>query len=127
MRILVSGDRDWDDPGVIDAVLTGYFVLSITRFDEKFVVIEGGARGADEIAQNWRKYHDGVTHITVDAEWDLHGKAAGPIRNRVMVDEHYPDVVLAFHDDLEGTSRGTKDCVAYAKEQGIPVYNIRRM
>lgn len=56
----------------------------------------------------------------------MHGKSAGPIRNRKMIDEHEPDFVLAFHDDLEGESKGTKDCVAYAKSKGIRTYLISR-
>lgn len=41
------------------------------------------------------------------AQWSVHGRAAGPIRNQAMVDTH-PDLTLAFMCD---GSRGTADCV----------------
>lgn len=125
MRVLVTGDRDWDDPYIIGRLLDGYRELA-WAMGEDLVVIEGGARGADEFAKGYRRQDAQVEHITEDAEWTKHGKGAGPIRNRKMIDEHNPDVVLAFHDDLVGTSKGTKDCVAYAKEMDIPVYLISR-
>jgi hypothetical protein len=46
--------------------------------------------------------------IAMPADWANHGKAAGPIRNRKMLDLK-PDLVLAFHADLTN-SKGTKDC-----------------
>lgn len=51
------------------------------------------------------------------ADWDRYGRAAGPIRNKVMVDSK-PDLVLAFP---YGESRGTRHCIRVANEAGIPV------
>jgi hypothetical protein len=52
------------------------------------------------------------------ADWTRDGKkAAGPIRNRRMLDRR-PDLVLAFWD---GKSRGTKDTMDEARRRGIPV------
>lgn len=124
MRVLVTGSREWIDREIVSVVLNGFLLRSIEDYDEQFVVIEGGASGADEFARAWRKFDEDVEHIREDADWDEYGKSAGPIRNRKMVDEHEPDVVLAFHDHL-AHSKGTRDCVLYAREQGIPVYNIR--
>lgn len=67
--------------------------------------------GVDAYVDNWW-YCD-----IYRADWDTHGKAAGPIRNRVMLDEG-PDILLAFWD---GKSRGTKDCINAAVARGIPV------
>jgi hypothetical protein len=126
MRVLVTGDRHWDDEYIIAAVLDGFFVLSLNVYDEEFVVIEGGADGADKFAREWSPNRDGVRHITERADWDRYGRAAGPIRNRKMVDEHEPDIFVAFHDDLE-KSKGTLDCVGYAQTQGVRGYRIGRM
>jgi argininosuccinate synthase len=38
-----------------------------------------------------------------------------------MLDHGHPDVVLAFHNDLEN-SKGTKHMVKIALESGVPVY-----
>lgn len=126
MNVLVTGDRHYKDRPIVGAMLSGFRDLAMSMFED-LVVIEGGARGADEHAREWGLGYDNVQHITVEAEWTRYGNAAGPIRNRRMYDEYQPEIVLAFHDDLEGNSRGTKDMVQYASKQGALVYNIRRM
>lgn len=49
------------------------------------------------------------------ADWNTHGKAAGMIRNKKMVDLG-PDIVIAFP---YGASPGTRNCVSIAKKAGI--------
>ena len=58
--------------------------------------------------------------VGVPANWVKYGRAAGPIRNRRMLELVPPDLVVAFHDDLE-SSRGTKDMVIAARQAEIPV------
>lgn len=53
------------------------------------------------------------------ANWSQYGHAAGPIRNQKMLDQN-PDLVIAFHFDLEH-SKGTKDMINRAKKACIPV------
>ena len=81
-------------------------------------VITGGASGADTHAYECCK-EDGFAVVKIEAKWWKYGRAAGPIRNREMLDKK-PDLVLAFHDDLEH-SRGTLDTVTEAKRRGIEV------
>lgn len=50
------------------------------------------------------------------ADWDKHGKAAGPIRNTEMVKE--ADVLVAFWD---GKSKGTLSAITAATKKHIPV------
>jgi hypothetical protein len=61
----------------------------------------------------------GMHVMEFPADWDLHGKAAGPIRNRQMLLAK-PEIVIAFHDDLD-SSKGTKDMVKIAKRTGVKV------
>jgi len=111
MRVLVTGARDWSDKTVITGVLE--------KFPPNTVLIQGGAKGADILAcQAAREL--GWTVITVNAEWAKYGRAAGPIRNQQMIDEHQPELVLAFHWNLE-VSKGTKDMVNRALKAHIPV------
>lgn len=129
MRVLVTGDRFYDDSKIVSAVLDGLYLLH--QEDDPygpFVVIEGQCPkgGADLFAEEWAKRTGGVDHRPVPADWDTHHKAAGPIRNRKMLKEERPDVVVAFHDDLEH-SKGTKDMVTIADKAGVPVYHIRRI
>jgi hypothetical protein len=120
MRVLICGSRGWKDPTPIDTILAGCDVLS-EGADEKLVVIQGGARGADTLAatlaRGWR-----AQVITEEADWDRYGKGAGPVRNKKMLDDHKPDVVYAFR--TYGKSNGTDDMCNQARARGIPVYVI---
>lgn len=116
MRVLVCGDRNWDDKKFIDKVLFEYWYNRLV-LEEDFVVIHGAARGADSIAGKIAR-EQSVTEEAFPAQWEKHGKSAGPIRNQQMLDEGKPGLVLAFHDNIEG-SKGTKDMVARAKRAGI--------
>ena len=109
MRLLVCGDRNWWDALTIRTEL-------FSRMPS--VVIEGEARGADTIAREEAESL-GIPVEKYPADWEKHGRAAGPIRNKQMIDEGKPDFVLAFHDDYEN-SRGTRNMVSQAQDRGIP-------
>lgn len=83
------------------------------------VVIEGEALGADTLAREAAEYF-GIEVERYPANWTLYGRAAGPIRNNQMLTEGKPDLVVAFHHDIEH-SKGTKNMVKQAKALGIPV------
>ena len=63
----------------------------------------------------------GIETTVYEAKWDEYGKRAGILRDIEMFDTEKPDIVLAFHDDLLGRSRGTLHMVKYALSQGVPV------
>ena len=67
-------------------------------------IIEGGClSGADSIARNWAETN-GIECRTYVADWERHGRAAGPMRNQLMLDREKPDGVIAFPG-----GRGTED------------------
>ena len=96
LRVLVCGSRDWIE-----------------------IVIDGVARGADTLGNICAKRLE-LPYRRFPANWDLYGKAAGAIRNRQMLTEGRPNLVLAFHKNLQ-ESKGTKDMVTIALRAGIPV------
>jgi hypothetical protein len=110
MKILACGDRDWGDHNLIHETLA--------KFGQDTILVVGGARGADTIAENCG-HELGFTVLVFPANWDQFGKRAGPIRNRQMLNEK-PDLVIAFHDDLQA-SKGTKDTVTEAHKRNIKV------
>lgn len=112
LRILVCGDRNWSDASAIMRELEKYASANP-------VVIHGGARGADSLAGD-TAYRLGLQTEVFIADWQSYGRAAGPIRNTQMLDKGEPDLVLAFHGDLN-RSRGTRNMVEQAKRRGIPV------
>jgi hypothetical protein len=63
--------------------------------------------------------HRVLEMIEVPAEWETHGRKAGPIRNARML-EHQPQLVVAF----PGGGRGTADMIAKAREAGVEVREI---
>ena len=83
------------------------------------VVIAGGARGIDTIAEKWAKRH-GIKTDIYKPEWDKYGKSAGIKRNKIMVDN--ADFVLAFWDNK---SSGTLNSIDYAKKKGIPIIVVK--
>lgn len=82
-------------------------------------LIHGGARGADALAAAWAKAQ-GIEAVIFPADWESHGRAAGPIRNRRMIAEGKPDGVVAFPG-----GRGTADMIGAAEEAGLKVWRPR--
>jgi hypothetical protein len=72
--------------------------------------------GVDFQAQEYLKTTD-FPFVVKEADWDTHGKVAGPIRNQAMIDEVAPDgCLLAF----PGGS-GTANCILKAKKANLVV------
>lgn len=111
MKVLVCGDREWTDRKTV------FFRLS--KLPEGSTILNGDCRGADRIAAEVARELGCFTVLDFPADWEKHGKAAGPIRNRQMLDQK-PDLVIAFHEDLS-RSKGTIDTVREAKRRKIPV------
>src|SRR5882672_7909105 len=110
MKVLVCGGRDFNDFDALCHELGGAHAANAI-----VEVIEGGARGADQLAHDWAKLN-GVQTIAYLADWESHGRAAGPLRNQRMLDEGKPDLVIAFPG-----GKGTADMVRRAKAASIPV------
>lgn len=83
------------------------------------MVIEGGATGADTMSrvEAWRLK---LPVMTFNANWVGLGHKAGPIRNEWMRKYGLPDLVLAFHQNIDA-SKGTKSMIKLAKRYHIKV------
>lgn len=81
-------------------------------------IVHGGAKFIDSFAGSWAVFY-GVPQIIYPANWDMHGLAAGPIRNTRMLVCEQPDKVVAFKG-----GNGTKDMVTKAKKAKVPVTEI---
>lgn len=112
-RILICGGRDYSDQAMLFGVLD---MEAEARPVHR--IIQGGARGADELARKW--CHSRLCQMeNYPADWNKHGKAAGPIRNQQMIDEGRPTKVFAF-----AGGRGTADMIRRAEQAGIPVFKF---
>jgi len=114
VRVLICGSRYWKDEKIIED-----YILTLEKGS---VIIEGEGRGADRIAKKLGKKH-GFEVEGYEADWDIHGDKAGPIRNKRMILEGKPDKVVAFHDNIS-KSKGTKDMIETASKHGVP-YHVR--
>ncbi len=110
--ILVTGSRSYTDKDKVAQVLNRF---NKSRYAMK-VIVGDCPTGADKFVRDWCGENE-VECQVFTADWDKHGRAAGPIRNKKMVAAK-PDRVLAF---FSGASRGTKDCVKQAIKDGINV------
>ena len=114
---LVTGGRDFADYNLVrktlDEVLKKYGVD---------LLVQGGATGADALSKKYRRLHAlrPLAMTEVKPNWKVHGKAAGPIRNRFMLENWKPLIVVAFPG-----GRGTADCVRQARELGFPILEVR--
>lgn len=114
IRVLVCGGRDFDD-----ALTLGSWLGGIHKQRGIAVLIEGGARGADYMARKFAEWAS-IPVETYPADWQQHGKAAGPIRNRAMLTEGKPDLVVAFPG-----GRGTANMIEQARKAGVEVLEIK--
>jgi hypothetical protein len=117
MIVLVCGDREWTDRTALVAALDEEMRNVVEVDAECFVLIEGCARGADAMAEDWAALR-GVPNVHFPADWSF-GPKGGPLRNIAML-KGGPDKVIAFHENLS-ESKGTRHMVTIAKRAGIPV------
>lgn len=109
MRVLVCGGRDFNDyPKVID----------VLEDIKPSLIIHGAASGADTLGGMFAKGWS-IPVEAYPADWKAHGKAAGPIRNKQMLVEGKPDLVVAFPG-----GRGTENMIKQATTAGVPVRRI---
>lgn len=109
MKVLICGSRrlPFDSRRVVKRVCD---------LEPGTLVMTGGATGADDFG-NTAARACGLPTQVFPANWKVHGKRAGILRNLEMLDQQ-PDLVIAFWD---GKSPGTRHTIKEAKRRGIPV------
>ena len=119
MVTIVSGSRHITDYAIVEAAIraSGFTISK---------VIEGGQRtynkqrqpvgGVDYLAFLWA-FRNRVPCLRVNAKWQSHGPAAGPIRNREMA--ALAQQLIAIPDS---DSRGTIDMIDVARQAGLSIY-----
>lgn len=112
IKVLCCGGRDYSNNVKVDEVMDWY--RSHFGF---FMLIEGGAKGADRLCRLWAQAK-GLPVVTIEANWNFYGRRAGGVRNKWMADLK-PDVVVAFPGAV-----GTASMVRIAREEGIEVQEV---
>jgi hypothetical protein len=112
VKVLVCGGRDYADREALFNTLD-----AIHEQDPITVIIEGEAKGADILAKEWG-FENGISVWMYPADWKKYGVAAGPIRNKQMLDEQ-PTLVVAFPTGRLSESKGTRNMVEQAQKAGV--------
>lgn len=112
IQVMVTGSRTYSNQEKVRYALKEIDNL----YKGSITLIHGGAKGADFLADREAQIL-GWGIRTFHADWETHGKKAGPMRNQEMINER-PNIVLAFPGE---NSIGTWDAVRRAKKAGIRV------
>lgn len=104
MKVLFAGSRG----------ITNYDIAPLVP-EGTTLIISGGARGIDTIAERYADAH-GIPKQIYYPDYDRYGRSAPIRRNEVMVD--LADKVIVIWD---GVSRGSKFTIDYAKRKGKEV------
>ncbi|KKL85798.1 hypothetical protein LCGC14_1951150 [marine sediment metagenome] len=111
MKVIVAGTRNFGDPIVVFmAIDSSPWKHQITE------VVSGCAQGVDQFGEDYARLK-GIKVVRFPADWNKHGKAAGPIRNKQMA--LYADALVAV---WAGRSRGTKNMIDEMERIGKPVH-----
>lgn len=130
MRVLACGGRNFgwntDENGrrtSINETEVAFICLVLDTLNEEVgisTLIEGEAIGADKFSRKWAELPD--VNVKVEpypADWNRYKRRAGPIRNRQMLEEGKPQLVVPFPG---GT--GTADMVSISKAAGVEVLDV---
>lgn len=107
MKLALVGGRYYDD---FDAVLDKISAQSVYDINDVTEIVSGGANGVDTIAKRLASVLN-VPFTVFKPDWKQYGRAAGPIRNKLIIET--ADIVHAFWD---GNSKGTKSAIGLAKK-----------
>lgn len=114
--VLVVGSRTITDEEKIFNELNKYC-------DENTVIVSGGARGVDSIAEKYADINN-LEKVIMPADWNKYGKRAGYIRNDAMHKyiANFPNrLCIAFWD---GMSKGTAQNFKLAEKYNTPLIII---
>ena len=103
MKFLIVGSRNID-----------CFDISAYVPEDVSLIISGGARGVDSIAEKYSNEHR-ISKLILRPDYKRYGKAAPIKRNEEMV--RLADEVLVIWD---GKSRGTLSTINFARKHNIP-------
>ena len=116
-KLIVAGGRDFNDAALLERVLIA--LADVDYADMVLSIVSGMARGADALGHQFAKANN-IKNYPFPADWEIHGKRAGFVRNAAMGD--FADGLLAFWDF---ESKGTDHMIEYMQSLSKPVHIIR--
>lgn len=112
MKTIIAGGRDFDNYNLLREKCDELIESNLTE------IVSGRAKGADTLGERYAKER-GYDVKLFPADWKIHGRKAGHIRNKQMAD--YGEMLIAFWD---GKSSGTKNMIENANKLGLIVHIV---
>ena len=104
MKVAIIGSRD------LDVDIEKYIPENTT------MIISGGAKGIDSLAENYANEHN-IPTIIFEPDYSKYGRKAPLVRNQLIAKE--ADIIVAIWD---GKSKGTAYTINYAQKIGKCTY-----
>jgi len=114
VRLIVAGGRYISDANLVFDTIRGSQMIPE-------LIISGGCSGVDKFGEMFAKEHN-IEIVRFLADWNKHGKAAGPIRNRQMAkfaSENNNGALILVWD---GSSRGSKNMLENAMKYKLKIF-----
>lgn len=109
MKLIVAGSRSITDYNIVRDCIEDVEFWDISE------IISGDATGVDSLAEKFA-HENGYKFTLFPADWSLHGKGAGFLRNEQMA--QIGDYLLAIWD---ARSRGTQHMIQCMLNKNKPV------
>ena len=114
---IIAGSRHFQDQDYVSRILDEF----AAEHGHPKAVLSGAAKGADRCGECWAS-KSGIPIIRFHADWNKHGKAAGPLRNNQMAEYAKDSGVLFLFWD--GKSPGSRSMLQAAQKHGITVHQF---
>lgn len=111
MKVAIVGSR-----GFTDYKNLSIFIRKNISVDKIDLIISGGAKGTDTLAEEFAKEYN-IETLIFKPDWEGLGRIAGMARNKDIIKNS--DVVFVFWD---GQSKGTKNSLHLAEKFKKTIY-----
>lgn len=111
MKVIIAGSRTITDLAIVKKAVkdSGFEITE---------VVCGQAKGVDTLGFQYA-FDNNIPIKTFPADWETHGKAAGPIRNMQMA--KYADALILVWD---GKSRGSDNMKRVGGSMLLKIYEV---
>lgn len=110
-KLIVAGSRDFEDYEFLKKKLDHL----LQNINEEIEIVSGRAKGADLLGERYAR-EKGYKIKEFPADWNKHGRSAGPIRNGEM--GRYGDACVVF---WKNRSRGSENMIDVAELNKLKV------
>lgn len=121
MKVIVAGSRHLDErlvSPIIESMLNYIEITNKGPFGYIDEIVSGGCTGVDAAGEKLAREYS-IDLKRFEPDWNKHGKAAGPIRNKEMA--NYADVLVLIWD---GKSKGSLSMKKEMKSLNKLIYEV---